>query len=115
MAKKTENPESGTKPVAAPPEPISLNKKHQDQLRAIDQEGLNVKVQIANLYEQIVLAEQRQRELLAEGARINQKFRDVLNRIATYAGIDVDADPDEIGGSWNFDFNTMTFTWVPKT
>jgi hypothetical protein len=94
------------------PEPVKLTDKEAEELRQADQDALLVKAQIADLTEQIIIAEDNRRKMFDQLYAKQAAYRGRTIKMGTRHGIDFDLDPQVTGFKWGFDHKTMT--WTPE-
>jgi hypothetical protein len=102
------------KSVPAPAaDETKLTAKQQKELAAIETKGVTLKIAIADITEQIGLAENRRRQMFEELYKINGEYQQRVAKFAAALGIDVDADPKVTGERFEFVPQTATFVRIP--
>jgi hypothetical protein len=86
-----------------------LNEDEMKQLKEIDNVCLNLKLTLANLYQQNQNTKNEMNKVSEELVNKQNEYINVVKTLAKSKNIDVD-DPEK--GKWNFDTDTMTFTKV---
>lgn len=101
------------KAVGDAPAEIKLNAKQVKELAEIERKGLAAKVSIADVTEQILIAENRRRQMFEDLYKVNGEYQAKVQKYASAAGIDVDADPQVTGERFEFVPATSAFVRIP--
>lgn len=106
---KNEGPDSPDEPD------YRLSPKQVKDLAEIEAKGVTLKIQVADLTEQILMAEERRVKLFQDLYQVKNEYQGKVTKIASQLGIDVDADPKHTGERFDFQPADGRFVRIPVT